>query len=662
MLPELSVPTNVVADGFWDSISYKVFEGVPPLSIGTDSNLAYLAGLVLGDGTKSVSYCAVTHGNVSKTDQMGVPYKQWQEILMDACRKAGCDPVARKESVYLGSRHVIRFLAALQLYDLTEGTNGSRRLRIPDWVWSAGSLGLFPFLGGLFDTDGTVSSRDKNLSVTTKDPVFAGHIAAALQALGMQVSVDASWNKTYQKWYFRVKVFREDSVQFIPYMKHPGKIARLKAEGRVAKPECGRRKPNEVLLVLDAGEQECVDLHVGSETHLYWANGFSSHNSCNFAMCYGGGGSAAQRAVGVDKNEGWRIKNQFDKTYTGLEHWWKLTKKFAKQHAFVRTAFNRKYPLPDINSTDGFWASKAERNATNGPVQGSSADITKTAMAFIYRECKNRGWLDKCQMIITMHDELVFEIDGDILEEAIHVLVPIMTRNQYILAMKWPVPLTCDVEIGDHWAVPWDLNAMRYKEVRYEGNKKLKEPSKPKPEDFEDPVEYEKAKSLFPEKLAKWKAIPHTFPEVLRPLFKVKTPVSLPMIAEEGLPQPGEEDQVTLAQPEQEEPVQVEETAPETPEPPPSLGSIGASLGTPTMVSNAPKISEGVYEFQLTKPLTLGVLERIADVIVKCDKKGRARLKLLDMRGGDVPLDRIFPEPIMVNPSEFYFLAGSADV
>ena len=43
----------------------------------------------------------------------------------------------------------------------------------------------------------------------------------------------------------------------------------------------------------------------------------------NFAMAYGGGGSAAQRAVGVDREEGWRIKNQYDKTYKVLRKWWK---------------------------------------------------------------------------------------------------------------------------------------------------------------------------------------------------------------------------------------------------------------------------------------------------------------------------------------------------
>lgn len=1072
VLPELSTPESAASSGHWVDISHKVFEGVPKVTIQTNSHLAYLAGLTLGDGTKSVSYCAITHGDIGKTDRMGIPYSQWQDIVMDACRDAGFDPIARKGGVYLGSRHVIRFLASLQLYELSEGTKGLRRLRIPDWVWGAGKAGLYPFLGGLFDTDGTVSAVDKNLSVTTKDPIFAGHIAAALQTLGMQASVETSWNEPYQRWYFRIKIFRGDSVKFIPYMKHPGKVARLKAEGRVAKPECGRRKPNEVLLVLDAGEQECIDLHVGSDAHLYWANGFSSHNSCNFAMCYGGGGSAAQRATGVDRNEGWRIKRAFDKTYARLERWWDEQHKFAAKHAFVRTAFQRKYPLPDIHHENDFFKSKAERNAVNGPVQGcikfdsrvlsnmgllkiqdlyelcpspdlkfwtgtkwvkgtvwesgekllcrtelssgkfletspdhkfrvwndsqlkwvpqsdliigqwvivdapkprefpvktysfnvtpgtythnskgftfqgnssflweflgmvygdgsilpggftihiggdkkfpdfspevhartwaenlcnigieatvyqkmrqkgdtrspiwqvkihskafrvfcetilgvhsqntytkrfpdalwdeslenrcaflrgyfstdgtvsvykkgfdsgrvslrstnqellqdtqkllysvglrstyrqmskrvdvldrqgfrkyigfnitykqdrlnsivlgdyvnqrhvlpddivrqvgslvyqssiykgltrpeksavlrlksgsgskdqclqyldrmppsevpgeliallnydyekiiqidrsadlasmydvevfdnehafvcdgvvvhnSSADITKIAMALIYRKCKEKGWLDKAQMVITIHDELVFEIDGDILEEAIQIFLEVMTRNEYIQAMKWPIPLTCDVEIGHSWMVPWDLNAMRFKEVRFEGNKKVKEPKEPKPDDFKDPAEYIKAVADYPGKLEAWKNLPHSWPEELRPLFKDAGGVTAP--ASNPEPKPESEP----------EPVQVrEESKLEV-----ATGYTGSPVNIPAKHTPMPEI----FEFHLQEDLTSGLIDKLATVLNVCIDGGTQKLQLYDNQGQQIPIDEYFDKPVLINSVAF---------
>lgn len=90
----------------------------------------------------------------------------------------------------------------------------------------------------------------------------------------------------------------------------------------------------------------------------------------NFALCYGGGGMAVVRSAGVSKDEGWRIKRQFDATYKGLAGWWTRQHEFARRTGHVLTAFNRRYPVPDITSADGGFRSKAERNAVNGPIQG----------------------------------------------------------------------------------------------------------------------------------------------------------------------------------------------------------------------------------------------------------------------------------------------------
>ena len=216
---------------------------------------------------------------------------------------------------------------------------------------------------------------------------------------------------------------------------------------------------NEVLFISPAGEHPCVDLHIDSEDHLYATNGLVTHNSLNFAMCYGGGGSAAQRAVGVGKEEGWRIKNQFDKSYKGLSKWWELQHRTARKQKYVTTAFGRKYPLPDIDHPDGGFRSKAERNSTNGPVQGGSADIMKFAMGLIYRELKTRGWLDRVLMCVTIHDELVFEIDEDIAEEAVYLINEIMAERT-VKNLGWIVPLRNDIEFGDDWTVPFNLIAM----------------------------------------------------------------------------------------------------------------------------------------------------------------------------------------------------------
>ena len=181
----------------------------------------------------------------------------------------------------------------------------------------------------------------------------------------------------------------------------------------------------------------------------------------NFALCYGGGGQAAMRSVNCSKEEGWRIKNQFDKTYKTLAGWWKRQHEYARATGVILTGYNRRVHLPDITSADGGFRSKAERNAVNAPIQGSGADIMKFAMGLIYKEFKKRGWLETVRMIITIHDELVFMIRNDLLQEALPVIREIMTVRA-TAKLQFRVPLTCDIEAGRNWTVPWNLTKIEY--------------------------------------------------------------------------------------------------------------------------------------------------------------------------------------------------------
>lgn len=222
----------------------------------------------------------------------------------------------------------------------------------------------------------------------------------------------------------------------------------------------------------------------------------------NFALCYGGGRGAVMRAVGVEENEGARIKAKFDKTYKGLSSWWEVQKKLALDQGYVQTAFGRKYPVPDAllprkgkthGIPNGGLIAKAQRNAINGPIQGTGADILKLAMLMIYKEAKKRDWLDRARILACMHDEILFEIEGELLEEAIDVYTEVMAIKT-VASRRWRVPLTVDVEIGKNWKVPYDLYAIRNGEedmpeelapflnadrIKESVNKKEVEPDKP---------------------------------------------------------------------------------------------------------------------------------------------------------------------------------------
>ena len=324
----------------------------------------------------------------------------------------------------------------------------------------------------------------------------------------------------------------------------------------------------------NCGSDKIGDLHTLTALAVYGdaakgdKNKRQKSKSLNFAMAYGGGGMAAQRAVGVDKEEGWRIKNQFDKTYTGLVAWWERQKIYAKVHKHVTTILGRRYPLPDIDSDQGGFRSKAERNAVNGPIQGAAADVMKLVMGLLYREIKKRGWEDLVRMIITIHDEIVFEIALEVLEEALEVIHDIMCRKG-LKRFPWRVPLTIDMELGFDWTVPWDIKNFRY------GKK--------------------------------------PWPEELLPYF----PKTLGQLAEGGPEAPVE----AVAAP-------TPEAAPEAAQAPaPAQEAPPANSPVDGIAPRAPG-AEVTFKIPRLK-LSVGLIDALARIIVECEGRGTHKLRLM---------------------------------
>ena len=406
----------------------------------------------------------------------------------------------------------------------------------------------------------------------------------------------------------------------------------------------------------NCGSDKIGDLHTLTALEIYgreatrrkeWKQLRGNAKGTNFSLCYGGGGMAVVRSIGdIDKQEGWRIKHQFDATYSVLAQWWKRQKEFAHKHGYVLTAFGRIYPVPDVWSSDGMWRSKAERNSINGPIQGTGADIIKIAMALIYKMCLKKGWLDTCRMIATMHDELVFEIHEDILQEAIAAIVPLMTSNAYIMGRKWPVPLTTDTEFGPDWTVKWDLNEMRHREVRFDGDKKVKEPRKPKLSDFDSPADFDAAKAKYESDLAAWEAMPHSFPGSLQSFFDIEKLLPDHIKAAMGMPPrtETEDEQGPSGQAAPVEPsivVERSETAPGAKAPPPSPPR-GLKAGD-------------TYKYVLQAPLTPLTCYRLAHIIHKCSGGGTRKLEIRLPDGSLMPgMENM---DIMVNDQEFYWMA-----
>jgi DNA polymerase I-like protein with 3'-5' exonuclease and polymerase domains len=184
---------------------------------------------------------------------------------------------------------------------------------------------------------------------------------------------------------------------------------------------------------------------------------------CNFAFIYGGGAGAIQRNIGCSIEDAQRhmqnLKNDVPVLMGYVEH----QKKYAKQHKCIYTAFGRKIPIPTIESPIRGIRAKAERCAINYTIQSTSADVIKFAMCYVDKQLRTLGWKDRCRYVLTVHDEVVFEIKPEYLMEIVRKLDEWMTlpwKLPKAHGRPWVVPLLTEPGIDIHWRARFDYFKM----------------------------------------------------------------------------------------------------------------------------------------------------------------------------------------------------------
>ena len=116
----------------------------------------------------------------------------------------------------------------------------------------------------------------------------------------------------------------------------------------------------------------------------------------------------------------------------------------AREKGYVETLMGRRRVLNDIHSNNAVVRGMAERNAINAPIQGSAADVIKLAMVRIHQKIK-AGKL-KTNMILQVHDELVFDVYKPELEEIKEIVI---NEMENVVSLK--VPLNVDYGVGNNW-------------------------------------------------------------------------------------------------------------------------------------------------------------------------------------------------------------------
>jgi DNA polymerase-1 len=164
----------------------------------------------------------------------------------------------------------------------------------------------------------------------------------------------------------------------------------------------------------------------------------------NFGIIYGMSAFRLAKDLGIAQKKGREIMERYFGRYGGVRSYMDDTPKLAREQGFVTTLLNRKRFLPDLKSRNHNVRQFAERTAINTPIQGSAADIIKMSMIRIDAELEKKSL--PAQMIMQVHDELVFEVEASSAQQVSNL---VQHEMESVASLK--VPLLVEVGIGTNW-------------------------------------------------------------------------------------------------------------------------------------------------------------------------------------------------------------------
>jgi len=169
-----------------------------------------------------------------------------------------------------------------------------------------------------------------------------------------------------------------------------------------------------------------------------------SAKAINFGLIYGMSAFGLARQLGIPRGEAQSYIDVYFARYPGVQTYMDNTRSLARDQGYVETLFGRRLYLPEIHSRNAQRRQYAERTAINAPMQGTAADIIKRAMIDVDKWIQESQ--SKVQMIMQVHDELVFEIQNEQLDSATDTIRQTMNK-----AALLDVPLLVDIGSGTNW-------------------------------------------------------------------------------------------------------------------------------------------------------------------------------------------------------------------
>jgi DNA polymerase-1 len=168
----------------------------------------------------------------------------------------------------------------------------------------------------------------------------------------------------------------------------------------------------------------------------------------NFGIIYGISAFGLANNLGIARSEASDYIKMYFERFPGIKAYMDETKAFAREHGYVETIFGRKAHYPDMKSSNPQMRAFQERAAINAPIQGSAADIIRRAM--VQMEPALDAAKLSAKMLLQVHDELVFEVPEDEVDQTIDLVKQVMV-DAPMPALSLSVPLQVDAQAADNW-------------------------------------------------------------------------------------------------------------------------------------------------------------------------------------------------------------------
>ena len=164
----------------------------------------------------------------------------------------------------------------------------------------------------------------------------------------------------------------------------------------------------------------------------------------NFGIVYGISDYGLSQSLGITRKQAKQFIDDYLDSFPGVKQYMQDIVKDAKAQGYVETLLHRRRYIPDITSRNFNLRSFAERTAMNTPIQGSAADIIKLAMVNYDQAIQDQTF--NATLLLQVHDELIFELPRDEVEEFSKFIEDIMDN-----ALSLDVPLLVETSYGDTW-------------------------------------------------------------------------------------------------------------------------------------------------------------------------------------------------------------------